>query len=149
MQRIPHLLIASILFTAVLSVQGKALADELDGRGYQPYAGNAAASLHIQTGMTADGYYVRAFPGGLRPEDMQVIVRGNRLILQTAQSNLYRSTGPDERSFAQWHMRLRRQLPLPYDADWTRMSTSTGNGVLNIYIPRRIEYLPDAPYLEQ
>lgn len=149
MQRNPQLLIASILFTAVLTVQGNALADEFEGWGYQPYAGNAAVSLHIQTGMSADGYYVRAYPGGLRPEDVQVIVRGNRLILQTAQGNLYRSAGPDERSFAQWHMRLRRQLPLPYDADWTRMSTSTSNGVLDIYIPRRIEYLPEYPHLER
>jgi HSP20 family molecular chaperone IbpA len=154
MRRISQLLIAGLLLTAALSLQGYALADDPGGQDYQPYAGyatgrNAAPSLHIRTGMTADGYHVRAYLGGLRPEDVEVVVRGNRLVLQTVQSNVYRSTGPDARSIAQWHMRLRRQLRLPYDADWTRMTMTTENGIMDIYIPRRNQYLPDAPYSDR
>jgi HSP20 family molecular chaperone IbpA len=154
MQRNPQLLIAGILFTALLPVSGYGYADDTDDWSYRPDTGPAngyyaSGSLRVQTGMTGDGYYVRVYPEGFRPEDVQVYVRGNRLVLQTSQVNYYRSTGPDARSNAQWHMRLRRQLPLPYDADWTRMSTSTDNGVLDIYIPRRNEYLPEDPYLER
>jgi len=153
MQRIPLLLVASVVFTALLTVSGYGFADDTDEWSYRP-AGQAngyyaSGSLRVQTGMTGDGYYVRVYPEGFRPEDVQVYVRGNRLVLQTSQDNYYRSTAPDAHSNAQWRMRLRRQLRLPYDADWTRMTTSTDNGILDIYIPGRIQYRPDDLYLDR
>ena len=116
-------------------------------RGYFPYAGSAEGnhylgSLQLQTGMTEDGYYVRAYLEGLRPEDLQIYLRRNRLVLQIAQGDRYGLYNPHARRASRWHMRFRRQLRLPYDADWARMTMSTGNGLMEIYIPRRNQYMP-------
>jgi HSP20 family molecular chaperone IbpA len=154
MQRNTHLLSLSVLFMALLpvTVWGYGFSDY---RGYgsdSPYAGSAGGhhypgSLRLQTGMTEDGYYVRAYLEGLRPEDLQVYLRRNRLVLQIAQGDRYGLYNPDARSDSRWQMRFRRQLRLPYDADGARMTTSTKNGIMEIYIPRRNRYLPTDPSL--
>ncbi len=105
------------------------------------------APLRIQTGMTGDGYYVRANIEGLRPGDIQVYLRRNRLVLQVEQSDRYGLRDPGARSTSQWQMRVRKQLRLPYDADVTGMTTSTDNGIMEIFIPRRSQYLPVDPLL--
>lgn len=96
--------------------------------------------------MTRDGYYVRAYTEGLAPEDIQVYLRRNRLVLQVAQSDRYGLRDPGARSSSQWQMRVRKQLRLPYDADVTGMTTSTDNGILEIFIPRWNPALPGEPF---
>jgi HSP20 family molecular chaperone IbpA len=34
-------------------------------------------------------------------------------------------------------MRLRKQLRLPFDADWRRMTKSMNNGIMEIRIPKK------------
>ena len=133
MRQSTNLLFASVLFAALLPVT-------VWGYGFYDYQGdrnNRPVSLRVHTGMTDDGYYVRAHIEGLRPEDVQVYVRRNRLILQIVQGDQYGRYNPDARRASQWQMRLRKQLRLPYDADWSRMTTSTKNGIMEIHIPRR------------
>ena len=147
-----HLLIVSVLFPALLpvTVWGYGFFDYQNDRSYLPYArpvgGNHhPGSLRLQTGITVDGYYVRAYLEGLRPEDIQVYPRRNRLVLQFAKGNHYRLNSPAARRATRWQMGYRRQLRLPYDADWTRMTTSKKNGVMEIYIPRISRYKPTDP----
>jgi HSP20 family molecular chaperone IbpA len=108
-----------------------------------------SGSFRLQTDMTGDGYYVRAYTEGLAPEDIQVNLRRNRLVLQVAHSDRYGLRDPGARSSSQWQMRVRKQLRLPYDADVTGMTTSTDNGILEIFIPRRKPYMPDEPLLSR
>lgn len=146
------LLLTSVFFSALLPVSawGYGFSDYPGDRGYRPYAESAGGyhlqgSMRLQKRMTEDGYYIRARVQGLRPEDVQVYVRRNRLVLQIAEGDRYRRYGPDFNSRSRLQMRVRKQLRLPYDADWTRMTTSTNNGTIEIFIPRRSQHLPAEP----
>jgi HSP20 family molecular chaperone IbpA len=154
MRQFAHLSFASIFFAALLPVTVWAydFSGYPDNRSYRPYTGSAGGnhypgSLRVQRGMTGDGYYVRAYFEGLRPEDVQVYLRRNHLVLQIAQGDQYRRHNPDARRLSRWKMRFRRQWRLPYDADWTRMTTNTKNGIMDIHIPRRSQYMPTGPSL--
>ena len=154
MRQFTHLSFASMLFAALLpvTVWGYGFSDYPGDRSYRPYARSAGGSnypgsLRIQRGMTKDGYYVRAYLEGLRPEDVQVYLRRNHLVLQIAQGDQYRWHNPGARRLSRWKMRFRRQWRLPYDADWTRMTTNTKNGIMDIRIPRRSQYMPTGPSL--
>ena len=149
MQQNTHLLFVSVLFAALLpvTVWGYGFSDYPGDGSYRPYAGSAKVhhypgSLRLQTGMTEDGYYVRVYLEGLRPEDLQVYLRRNRLVLEIAQGDRYGLYNPDARRASRWQMRFRRHLRLPYDADWARMTASTKNGIMEIYLPRRNQYMP-------
>ena len=152
MQHSIHRLIVTILFAALLPVTawGYGFYDGPTGNDYPPYAGSErshrhSGSLRLHTDETQDGYYVRAYIEGLRPEDIQVFIRRNRLVLQVEQGDQYGQYSPGPRSTSQWRMSFRKQLRLPYDADWTRMTTTTTNGIMEIYIPRRDLYMPANP----
>jgi len=143
MQKRSHVLFISALFAALLpvTVWGYDFFDYHGARNYPSYARSAGGnyypgSVRVQTGITGDGYYVRAYLEGLRPEDVQIHLRRNRLVLQIAQGDQYGMHNPEARGFSRWKMHFRRQLRLPYDADWSRMTSSTKNGVMEIYIPR-------------
>lgn len=138
------LLFASILFAAFLPVTawGYGMYDYDGDRRYLPYAGSQgwdrnSGSLRLQKGMTEDGYYVRANLQGLRPGDVQVYPRRGRLVVEITKSNQRSVYRPDARGASRWQGRIRRQLRLPYDADISRMTTSSRNGIMEIYIPRR------------
>ena len=137
-----HLLFVSVLFGALLpvTVWGYGFAAYPGDRNYLPHAGSAgghhySGSLRLQTGMTEGGYYVRIYLDGLRPGDIRVSLLRNRLVLQIAQGGQYGSYSPNVRGVSQWQMHFRRQLRLPYDADVARMTMSTKNGIMEIYIP--------------
>ena len=99
--------------------------------------------------MTEDGYYVRAYLGGLHPDDVQVYLRRNHLVLQAAQGDRRGLYKPDTHRVSQWKMRFRKQLRLPYDADTNRMTMTTENGIIEIYFPRRSQYLPNDSSLKR
>ena len=152
MQHSIHRLIVTILFAALLPVSawGYGFYDAPANSVNPAYAGaershRHSASLRLHTGETEDGYYVRTYIEGLRPEDIQVFIRRNRLVVQVEQDDRYGLSQPGTRSNSQWRMQFRKQLRLPYDADWTRMTTTTTNGIMEIYIPRRDLYMPANP----
>ena len=137
-----HLLFVSVLFGALLpvTVWGYGFAAYPGDRNYLPHAGSAgghhySGSLRLQTGITEGGYYVRIHLDGLRPEDIHVSLQRNHLVLQIAQGGQYGPYNPNARRVSQWQIHFRRQLRLPYDADVTRMTTSTKNGIMEIHMP--------------
>ena len=151
-----RLSIAGILFAALLpmTVWGYDVAEYPGDRGYLPSAGSTggshfSGSLRLKTGMTGDGYYVRAWLDGVRPGDVRVYLQRNRLVLQVAQGGQYEQHNPNVYRSSQWQMRFRRQLRLPYDADGARMTTSMKNGIMEIYIPRKRQHLPGDPGIPQ
>ena len=142
MRKSTHLLFVSVLFGALLpvTVWGYGFAAYPGDRNYLHHAGSTgghhySGSLRLQTGMTEGGYYVRIYLDGLRPGDIHVSVLRNRLVLQIAQGGQYGSSRPNVRGVSQWQMHFRRQLRLPYDADVTRMTMSTKNGIMEIHMP--------------
>ena len=142
MRQNTHLLFVCVLFGALLpvTVWGYGFAAYPGDRNYLPHAGSAgghhySSSLRLQTGMTEGGYYVRIYLDGLRPGDIHVSLLHNRLVLQIAQGGQHGSSRPNVRGVSRWQMHFRRQLRLPYDADVTRMTISTKNGIMEIHIP--------------
>ena len=139
-----HLSIASMIFAALLPVTawGYGPAGYPCDSIYPSYTGDAEShqyrgSFRVQTGMTGDGYYARVRLDGLRPEDIHVSLQRNRLVIQAAQGGRYGPPDAGTHGTSQWHMSFRRQLRLPDDADWTRMTTNIQNGIMEIYMPRR------------
>jgi HSP20 family molecular chaperone IbpA len=123
-------------------------------RGYQPYPGWANSyqqprSLRIQKGMTEEGYYVYVYLQGLQADDVQVFVQRNRLVLQSVQDDEYGQFSPSAGRVSRSYRRFRKQLRLPYDADGSRMTKTTRNGSLEIYIPRVRYPMPSEPFPEQ
>ena len=115
--------------------------------GYNPDAGSAgghrdAGSLRLQTGVTRAGYFVRADLDGLRAGDVEVVPWRNRLVVQVARGGRQGQHGRGA-GVSRWQMRFRKQLRLPYDADWRRMTKSTNNGIMEIRIPRRGHHRPN------
>jgi len=151
-----RLLFVGFLFSTLLPVivWGNDLAYYHGDRSYFPSSrleggDRYKGTLRLQTGMTEDGYYVRAYLDGLHPDDVQVYLRHNRLILQAAQGDRYGLYEPNARGVSQWKMRFRKQLRLPYDADTNHMTTTTENGIIEFYFPRRSQYIPANPFLER
>jgi HSP20 family molecular chaperone IbpA len=142
MQQGIRLLLLSILAGALLpvTVWGYGFVADPGDRHYLSQAGPGggrqySGALRIQTGITENGYFVRIYLDGLSPEDIHVSLRRNYLVLQVTQDDRYSMYKPNARGVAQWRMQSRRQLRLPYDADVTRMTSSTKDGIVEIYMP--------------
>lgn len=133
MQRKVCLSLASLLLAAILPA------------GAGAYSNLYPGSLRIETGMTAESYYVHVHLAGLRPEDIEVRVRCGRLLLESARYHEHSRQTPDARSVSRLQLHFRELLWLPYDADWTRMTTHTQGGIMTISIPRRQQVLPPYP----
>ncbi|MBT8117332.1 MAG: Hsp20 family protein [Gammaproteobacteria bacterium] len=87
--------------------------------------------------MTSAGYFVRVYLDGLRTEDVEVVPWRNRLVVQVERGGRQGQYAPGASGVSRWQMRFRKQLRLPFDADWRRMTKSTNNGIMEIRIPRR------------
>lgn len=150
-----RLLFVVLLFSAALPAiaWGYVLPDRYGDRSAFPCPGSLEGHRHrgalrLRTGEARDGYYVYVCLDGLHPDDIQVYIRHNRLVLQVAQGDRHGLYQTDVRGVSQWKMRVRRQLRLPYDADANRMTTTMKNDVIEIYIPRREQYQPGGPSFE-
>lgn len=120
------------------------------GRGYVPYPRSPTGyhrhtGAHFETGRSEDGYYVKVYLEGISPEEVQVFVRYNTLVVQSAQSHEYGMGDRGAFQFARSQASFRKRLRLPYDADASRMQTTSENGILEIYIPRRDHSTPPYP----
>ena len=137
-----HLLLASVLAGVLLPVTA-------GGYGFAAYPGDGeylsqtwstgghhySGSMRIQTGKTGDSYYVRINLDGLRPEDIRISLQRNYLVLQISKDSQYGSHHPNDRRYSRWQVHFHRRLRLPVDADVTRMTMSTKNGIMQIKIP--------------
>ena len=147
MHRRIRLLLSVFLVTALLpaTVWSYDYYAEPGGRGYMPYPRSPGGyhrhtGAHFETGMSEDGYYVRVYLEGISPEEVQVFVRYNTLVVQSAQSHEYGMGNRGAFRVARSQASFRKRLRLPFDADANRMQTTSENGVLQIYIPRRDQY---------
>ena len=154
-----RLLFATIVFTAIftalppVTVWGYGLSDYPGDSSYPPYAGPAgghhySGSLRLQTAETRNGYHLRARLDGLRPEEVHVYLQRNQLVLQIDQGDQHGLHSHDARRVSRWQIRFRKQLQLPYDADWSRMIITKKNDVMEIYIPRSSQSMPINPSLK-
>ena len=119
--------------------------------GYRPDAGPAggnrdAGSLRLQTGVTGEEYFVRAYLDGLGAGDIEVFPWRNRLVVQVARGGRQGHYGRGA-GVSRWQMRIRKQLRLPFDADWRRMTRSIDNGIMEIRIPKSSRHRPANPPL--
>jgi len=155
MRKSIRLLFATIVFTALLpvTVWGYGFSDYPGDRGYRSYAGSAgghhySGSLRLQTAETRNGYHLRARLDGLRPEEVHVYLQQNQLVLQIDQGDQHGLHNHNARRVSRLQIRFRKQLQLPYDADWSRMIVTKKEGVMEIYIPRSSQSMPVNPSLK-
>ena len=120
-------------------------------RAYMPYPRSPAgyryhSGVRFETGMSEDGYYLKVYLEGISPEQVQVFVQRNTLVVQSAQSHEYGAQDPSAFRLARSQSAFRKRLRLPYDADPSRMETRAENGILVIDIPRRDQSTPPYPF---
>jgi HSP20 family molecular chaperone IbpA len=139
----PHGWLTAILLAALLPVPGWAQGpapSPADGNA-PPYTGpmngpRTAGALHIQTGVTGNGYYARIRLDGLRPDDIRVYPRRGYLVVQVEEGARFGRFRTDVRR-GSWQMHMRRLLRLPYAADTTRMTMRTEKGLMEVFLPFR------------
>jgi hypothetical protein len=110
-----------------------------------PAAVRAPGPLGITAEPTATGYLYRIPIGNSTPEQVQVqvaVTGGALLIVKTSQTDSIAeessSDGRNYRHSAQGSSRSMRQLlPLPTDADATRMTQRVADGAILVHIPHR------------
>ncbi len=144
MQPGTRLLFTCVLFAACLPVTAWSHGSYVYSTDwdYHPDAGPAgghqdSGSLRLQTGVTRAGYFVRAYLNGLRAGDVEVFPWRDRLVVQIARGGRQGQYDRGAGSVSRWQMHIRKQLRLPFDADWRRMTKSTNNGIIEIHIPKR------------
>jgi len=100
------------------------------------------APLPLDVSETDDAFVVKSSLPGVRPEDVQITVQGNTLIIRGE------SKAEEEKKGEQWHLRERRfgrfqrsvTLPAPVSAD--RAQAHYENGVLTLTLPKAEEAKP-------
>ena len=89
-----------------------------------------------------DRYVISVDAPGMRKEDLDIEVSGNRLLI-SGERKEERSAGKGERSFSEVRYgAFERAFTLPQDVDATSVSASYENGVLQIEVPRKQEARP-------
>jgi HSP20 family molecular chaperone IbpA len=107
--------------------------------GQGPYGYAVPPRINMEKGMYEEGYLLRVYPQGMKPEDIQVQADGRRLRLSTdvSRQNEWQTEEPYFRSGSSVYSRgsLKRTISLPRDADSSKLTTSVEQGVLEIRIP--------------
>lgn len=108
------------------------------GQMFQGYQGGPAvsAAFYVEQRQWPAGYGIRLYIPDRRTGDIHVSVEGNSLSIRSEggeQSAPMGTSGPvfmQFGSFSQW-------LSLPADADMSQMKITSGEGVIDIFIPRK------------
>ena len=86
---------------------------------------------------TDEAVIVRAEAPGFEPEDFDLQVRGNQLVLRAARKA---ETDEKEQGFRQWHhQELYRTVTLPVGVNADRVEARYRNGVLTVTLPKTEE----------
>lgn len=95
------------------------------------------ARVHVEKEVYDEGYLVRVYAVGIKPQDIEVTVDRGRLRLRTEMGA--RRDWQDEyrRSRVSGYSYFSRNISLPYDADPGKMVITATDDVLEIMIPRR------------
>lgn len=94
-----------------------------------PYPPAEHVSIHIEKDRYEQGYLLRVYTEGVKPEDIQIKTDRGRLRLSV-------QTGQQQPGLA-FHGSVRRSVRLPRDAVPSQLTTTSQDGVLEIRIPRR------------
>jgi len=103
---------------------------ERPGVGYR-------SGVHIERGTYADGYLLRVYSRGMKPEDIQVSADRGRIRLRSEMSSQRTWQDEQRRSRMAGFSSFSRSIPLPRDADASRLEVTPADGVLEVRIPRR------------
>lgn len=105
-----------------------------------PMSGMFAPDVEIKE--TKDAYVFRADLPGVRPEDVEVSVVGNRLTVSGKREEEKRQE--DDRYFAyeRSYGSFSRSFVLPEHGDLDKLRASMESGVLEIVVPKRAEMQP-------
>jgi HSP20 family molecular chaperone IbpA len=148
--RRPILLTALVLLAAGLPAQAQYGGSPYYGYGgYGPYAGTRTGGVQIQTQREADGYRVVIHAPGRSADDIHVQARGNALHVNVSGGGRGSSgyQGPMQVPYGQGYsyqygygggyQQTSRSFTLPRDADTSDMTRQDGEGVVEVFIPRR------------
>jgi len=102
----------------------------------------AAAGLPLDVSETEDEFVVRASVPGVKPEDVQITVKGDMLLIRGE------SKTEEQKQGEHWHLRERhsgsfqRSLSLGTAVDADRAEASYEHGVLTLRLPKAEETRP-------
>lgn len=94
-----------------------------------PYPPAEHVSIHIEKHRYAQGYLLRVYTRGVKPEDIQIKTDRGRLEISV-------QTGQQQPGLT-FHGSIRRSLRLPRDAMPSQLTSTSQDAVLEIRIPRR------------
>ena len=90
--------------------------------------------IRIEKASDADGYLLRIYTRSMSPEDITISTKRGRIRLET-KTLAWRDRQQSARSST--YGRFSRTLPLPPDADTSRLETRETDGMFEIWIPRK------------
>ena len=93
-------------------------------------------SLRIEKGLDETGYTLIIHTGERSPEGIEVIPRGNSLVIGSQSIEMQRKKDRGGYSYSRQWGSSSRNIRLPRDADINGMVRTDGEGVINISIPR-------------
>jgi HSP20 family protein len=95
--------------------------------------------MRIETGSRDDSYFIIVHPMGYPPEDIGISVAlGNNLVLYSTRSEEHQDQAEGFYRRMTSVQRFSRRLPLPEDADASRMTRVNKEGKIELTIPRSL-----------
>jgi HSP20 family molecular chaperone IbpA len=97
-----------------------------------------APRIFLEKARYEDGYLLRVHSESIKAEDIEVLADRGRLRLRAdmRRQNQWQSEEPYRYSRSSRRSSIARTVPLPYDADASKLTTAVKDGVLEIRIPR-------------
>lgn len=110
------------------------------GRGFVPAAGVFNPDFELKE--TKDSYIVRADVPGVKEDDIDISVTGNRVTISGKRESERKEEGEQfhlyERSFGSFS----RAFTMPDDVDMDRIDAKCESGVLTLAVPKKAESQP-------
>lgn len=105
-------------------------------------AGDSTFTPRFDVKETKDEFVFKADLPGVKEEDIEISVTGNRLSISGKRSAEEQKQGENYYMVERAYGSFSRSFTLPESADTDRITASTDNGVLWLNIPKRVESQP-------
>ncbi len=138
--------VATLLFGALMAVYLPAQAwygpyGPPWGGGYRgagpAWGWTQSIGARVEKGATEDGYWVKVYLNGKRPGDIEAVVDHGRLLLYSTRSKIKEQQLEGGYSYTSSYQHFNHRVPLPADADASRMTRTDGDNVIELLIPRK------------
>jgi len=99
----------------------------------------AQAPLPLDVYATNDAFVITAAAPGLRPEDLELTVNRNTIILSGRIANVAESEEAQGATWyvhELWHGRFQRAVTPPFEVDASRAEANFENGILRVWLPK-------------